>query len=147
MPQPHGHFLILITFKTVFFSFILLLKTWKCSPAAQLTRLHLCTDLNSYRLCHCCRFLVIWCLVLMMNGSLIWKHVLVSGFFTLLPIPMLLSLPSTPRGAATRPVCKDDLCYHQHPSKWIYSPTALLGWSASLSCLYSDTWLLTWCTP
>lgn len=82
-----------------------------------------------------------WCLVLMANGSVICHHLLFSAFFTLSPVPC--SFLSPPGGTNTRPVSKNDLCYHQHPSKCIYSPTGLPGWSAALPCLYGDTWLLT----
>lgn len=78
---------------------------------------------------------------MMVNDSVIYHHLLFSAFFTLCPVPC--SFLSPPGGTTTRPVSKDDLCYHQHPSKCIYSPTGLPGRSATLPCLYGDTWLLT----
>lgn len=46
---------------------------------------------------------------------------------------------SFPGGSAFMPVCTDDLRYHQHPSKRIYSPPTLPGCSATPSCLNSHT--------
>lgn len=77
---------------------------------------------------------------LMVNGSVICHHLVFSAFFTLSPVSC--SFLSPPSGGTTRPVSKNDLCYHQHPSKCIYSPTGLPGWSATLPRLYGDTWLL-----
>lgn len=55
--------------------------------------------------------------------------------FSLFPLPCL----SSPEGTIIEPVCTDDLRYHQHPSKWIYSPPSLLRCSPTRSCLYIDT--------
>lgn len=54
------------------------------------------------------------------------------------------SLPvcfSFPGGTSSMAVCTDDLCDHQHPSKWIYSPPILPGCSATPSCPSSQTGL------
>lgn len=88
-------------------------------------------------LCHCCRFFGIdgeWLCNLPPSSFF-------AAFFTLPPGPCSFLPP--PGVTTTRPVSKDDLCYHQRPSKCIYSPTRLPGWSATLPCLYGDTRRLT----
>lgn len=102
--------------------------------------LNTCTEPNSSGICQRC-------------GSLVFDTD-IERLFTvpplsfvsllhLLPTPVLLSSPS-PGRTATRPVWKDDPCYHQQTTKWIYSPTGLLRWSATPPCLHGDTWLLTY---
>lgn len=54
---------------------------------------------------------------------------------------------SFPEGTAFMAVCTDDLCYHQHPSKWIYSPPTLPGCSATPSCPSSQTGLSEFLSP
>lgn len=56
-------------------------------------------------------------------------------------LPLFPPLLFSPGGTAIQSVCTDDLCYHQHHSKWIYSPSSFLRWPPTLSCLYRNTWL------
>lgn len=62
---------------------------------------------------------------------------------SLFPWSISPSLPHSafffPGGTAFKPVCTDDPRYHQHPSKWIYSPLTLPGCSATPPCLNSYT--------
>lgn len=66
------------------------------------------------------------------------------------PWSISLSLPpcfSFPLGTAFIAVSTDDLCYHQHPSKWIYSPPTLPRCSATPSCPSSQTGLSEFLSP
>lgn len=56
-------------------------------------------------------------------------------------LPLSSPLLFPPGGTAIRPVCTDDLRYHQHHSKWIYSLPSLLRWPPTPACLNGDTWL------
>lgn len=111
---------------------------FSCSSANEAA--NTCTESNSSGFCQPSGFLVF-------DIDIEWLFNVPPRSFVsllyLLPTPTLLSSPS-PERTATRPLWKDDLCYHQHPTKWIDSPTGLLRWSATRPCLHDDTWLLTY---